>query len=55
MTFFLNRMREPSTWCGLAILATQAVAAFAQRDPAAIGTAVAGLVAILMPERSVKP
>lgn len=51
MDFFKNRMREPSTWVGLAMLLTQAASAVATKDPAAIGAAVAGVLGMVLPER----
>lgn len=51
MNTILSRMREPSSWAGLALLISQAAQAFATRDPASIGAVVAGVAAIVIPER----
>jgi hypothetical protein len=51
MSYFKNRLREPSTWAGLASVLATAVQAYATRDPQAIGATVAGLVAIATPEK----
>jgi len=48
----VNRLREPSTWAGFASILAAAAHAYATRDPAAIGATVAGIAAVLMPERS---
>lgn len=47
----LRRLREPSTWAGIAALVTSAATAVATRDPNAIGATVAAAAAIVMPER----
>lgn len=46
-----RRAAEPSTWAGVAAVIGSAAQAAATKDPAAIGAAVAGVVAILAPER----
>ena len=46
-----QRLREPSTWAGIAAIFTSAVQAWATRDPAAIGAVLAGLAAMIIPER----
>lgn len=51
MRFFLQRLTEPSTWAGLAIIAAQAANAWATKDPAAIGTVAAGVASVLLPEK----
>lgn len=50
MQYLKNRLREPSTWLGLAMLLSQGAAAVSTRDPAAIGAVVTGLAGVLMPE-----
>lgn len=53
MKAFLNRLREPSTWAGIAALATLAgvpVNTMGLVQQAVVG--VAGLVAVLTPEKS---
>jgi hypothetical protein len=52
MHFFLARLAEPSTWAGIAAIVGSASQAIATKDPAAIGATVAGLAAMLTPERS---
>ncbi|MEY4415549.1 MAG: hypothetical protein RIQ53_2842 [Pseudomonadota bacterium] len=52
MRYIINRMREPSTWAGVASLIGLGLQAWQTRDPAAIGAAVAGAVAIVVPERA---
>lgn len=44
------RLREPSTWAGLGAFIVAAANAYASRDPATIGAAVASLVAIVKPD-----
>lgn len=50
MSTIKQRLKEPSTWAGLALLLTQAAQAWATKDPQAIGATAAGVAAILMPE-----
>jgi hypothetical protein len=47
-----QRLAEPSTWAGIGLCVTLGADAWASRDPQAIGAFVAGLVAILKPERA---
>ena len=49
--FLKNRLSEPSTWAGIALLAAQAAQAWATKDPQAIGAVVAGAAAVLLPEK----
>lgn len=49
-TILLARLREPSTWAGIAAVVATAAQAYATRDPQAIGAVVAGAVAILAPD-----
>jgi hypothetical protein len=51
MSWFLARLAEPSTWAGLASIIASASQAAATKDPVAIGATVAGVVAILTPEK----
>lgn len=46
-----NRLKEPSTWAGLALIVSQGMQAYATKDPVAIGSVFAGIAAVLMPER----
>ena len=50
MTYFLQRLREPSTWAGIATLMATAATAYATKDPQAIAATFAGLAAVLVPE-----
>jgi hypothetical protein len=52
MRFFLARLQEPSTWAGFAAILASATQAAATKDPAAIGATVAGIAAMLTPERA---
>jgi hypothetical protein len=52
--FFASRMKEPSTWAGVAAVIGSAAHAAATKDPAAIGATVAGIVAMLQPEKGGK-
>lgn len=51
MNYLLSRLREPSSWAGLASIISAAAAAAATKDPQAIGALVAGLAALLLPEK----
>ncbi len=55
MSFFRNRFREPSSWAGLAAIIGTAAQAWATKDPAAIGSVIAGLAAVLTPEKAAAP
>lgn len=51
MKWFVSRMKEPSTWAGLAGLIPSVFALFAGGvTPQAIGGAVAGVAAVIMKE-----
>lgn len=53
MKWLINRLREPSTWAGLAALIPTAISlASAPLTPQLIGGAVAGLAAVLMKEKA---
>lgn len=49
-TIIANRLREPSTWAGIAAIVASAAQAYATRDPNAIAATVTGAVAMLLPE-----
>jgi len=51
MKFFLARLREPSSWAGLAGLAAFGAQAVATKDPQAIGTCFASVLAMFLPEQ----
>jgi len=55
LSFLLNRLREPSSWVGLATIAAQAADALATRDPMKIAVVLGGVAAVVMPEASSKP
>lgn len=46
-----NRLREPSTWAGIAALIGTAAQAWATRDPQAIAAVVGGALAVVLPEK----
>lgn len=48
MDYAKQRLREPSTWAGLAAVIGMGAQAWSTRDTAAIGAAVAGLLAMFM-------
>lgn len=52
MKFFLDRIKEPSTWSGLGIIATTFFHVPTTTAEAAMkaGVAIAGLVSVLKPE-----
>jgi DNA primase len=52
--FVLDRLKEPSSWAGIAAAASQVATAVQSRDPAAIATVVLGAIAVLRPESTVK-
>lgn len=51
MKWMTARLREPSTWAGLAGLIPSMFAVLANPTPAAIGGIVAGTAAVLMKEK----
>ncbi len=51
LSMILRRAAEPSTWAGLAAVVGSIAQAAATKSPEAIGAAVAGVAAIVMPER----
>lgn len=51
MGFLRKRFSEPSSWAGFAALLASAAQAVATKDPQAIAAVVAGVAAIVMPER----
>lgn len=50
MRYFLNRLREPSSWAGIAGLVAFGAQAVALKDPQAIGGTVASILAMFLPE-----
>lgn len=51
MKFVLDRLKEPSTWAGLAgIAASLGIAAPVYATISAVGIAIAGVIAIFLPE-----
>ncbi len=55
MNYLLQRLREPSTWAGLAAIMGTAAHAVATKDPQAIAATVAGVVAVIAPDPATKP
>jgi len=51
LSLILRRAAEPSTWAGLAAVVGSIAQAATTKSPEAIGAAVAGVAAIVMPER----
>lgn len=51
MQVIKNRLSEPSTWAGIAALIGTAAQAWATKDPQAIGAVLAGVLAVIVPER----
>lgn len=51
MNTIANRIKEPSTWAGLAALISMGAQAWATKDPNAIGGVIAGALAMVLPER----
>ena len=51
MKYFLQRLKEPSSWAGFAGLLAFAANAVATKDPQAIGGTVASLLALFLPEK----
>ena len=51
MNFAKSRLREPSTWAGLAALMQSGAAFAATKDPQQLTGFVAGLFAVFMRER----
>ena len=49
------RLREPSTWAGMAMAIGMGQQAWASKDPQAIAAVVAGLAAMFLPEKSTPP
>lgn len=54
MGFLRNRLREPSSWAGLATIAATIVQAWQSKDVGAIVASVAGAAAVLTPEQGAK-
>lgn len=48
--FVRNRLREPSTWLGLVLALSQGAAAAKTGDWSAIGSAIAGVLGMILPE-----
>lgn len=49
--FLLARLTEPSTWAGVGAVAVSAAQAWVTRDPQAIAATLAGVLAVVVPER----
>lgn len=55
MRFFLQRLKEPSSWAGIAGLFAFGAQAVATKDPAAVGTVIASVLAMFLPEKPATP
>jgi uncharacterized membrane protein (DUF4010 family) len=51
MKYFLSRLREPSSWAGIAGLFAFGAQAVAMKDPQAAGAVVASVLAMFLPEK----
>ncbi len=51
MNFFMQRLKEPSSWAGLAGMLAMGANAVATKDPTAIGGVVASVLAMFLPEK----
>lgn len=51
----VSRLREPSTWAGVGAVVMTGAQAVATRDPQAIAATLAGVIAIVVPERKANP
>ena len=51
MNYLFSRLAEPSTWAGLALLLSHTATAYATRNPADLAAVLAGMAAVLAPER----
>ena len=49
-SFVKQRLREPSTWAGVAVALGMGSQAVASKDPTAIGAVIGGLLAMFMPD-----
>jgi hypothetical protein len=49
-----ERLKEPSTWAGIAAILGAGANAWATRDPNAIAAVLAGAIAMFVPERAAK-
>lgn len=54
MNTLINRLKEPSSWAGLAAIIAAGAQAAATKNPEAIGAVVAGVLALVLPERKPK-
>ena len=55
MKYFVNRLREPSSWAGIAGLLAFGANAVATKDPQALGGVVASVLAMFLPEKPTIP
>lgn len=51
LSLLLRRAAEPSTWAGVAAVVGSVAQAAATKSPEAIGAAVAGVAAMVIPEQ----
>lgn len=52
MKVILQRLKEPSSWAGIAGLAAFGAQALQTKDPQAIGAVVASIAALFLPEQN---
>lgn len=52
MSYLFRRFAEPSTWAGVALIASHAAQAWATKDPAQLAAVFGGVAAVLAPEKS---
>ena len=55
MNYLRDRLCEATSWAGAAVVLGLGALAYETRDPALIAAVVAGVVAILRPERGTAP
>jgi hypothetical protein len=51
MEYIINRLKEPSTWAGLAVVFTAAGISVSEAELALVGSGVAAVLAIILRER----
>jgi len=51
MDYIIARLKEPSTWAGLAVILTAAGISVSESELALVGSAIAAVLAIVLRER----
>lgn len=51
LSILARRAAEPSSWAGMAAIIAAGAQAAATKDPNAVGAVVAGVLALVLPER----